>query len=182
MRTSVRDGRFGDARLNQPALVVIAGMLLLVAGGCGGSSTTSPTGTGTTTSCTAAGFSSGSMSAVINGVAWNAVCVKAVAASGGPGAGLAIIGTDDSMGRTLVGRAVDIDFASNATGSFPINSGFVSTNGTSFPFGPAQGSSGTTTITTFRSTGTSTNVAGAFTVVSGVGGQSVSSGTFNITF
>jgi hypothetical protein len=182
MRTSVRDGRFYYAGPNHSALMAITAMLLLVAAGCGASSPATPTGSGTPTTCTATGFSTGSMSAIINGVAWTAVCVKAVAASGGAAAGLAITGTDDPMGRTLVGRAVDIAFASNAIGSFPINSGFVSTDGTSFPFGPAQGSSGTTTITTFRSTGTGTNVAGAFTVVSGVGGQSVSNGTFNISF
>jgi hypothetical protein len=182
MRTSVRNGRFNCARQNRPTLIAITGMLL-VAAGCGGSSPASPTGaTGTQASCAAAGFSTGSMSALIDGVAWTAVCVKAVAASAGAGSGIAITGTDDPMGRTLVGRAVDIALASSATGSFPINSGFVSVDGTSFPFGPAQGSSGTTTITTFRSAGTGTNIAGGFTFVTGVGGKSVSNGTFNITF
>jgi hypothetical protein len=122
------------------------------------------------------------MSALVDGVSWTAVCVKALAGSGGPAAGLGITGTEDAMGRLTTGRAVDMALAAGGTGVFQINSGFLSVDGTSYPFGVGLGTVGSVTITTFAASGSTTNIVGAFTFPTGTSGHSVTNGSFNITF
>jgi hypothetical protein len=122
------------------------------------------------------------MSALIDGASWTAVCVKAVPGSAGPGSGLAITGTEDPMGRITTGRVVDMSLAAGGPGTYQINSGFVSIDGTSYPFGVGLGTVGSTTITTFAASGTGTNIVGSFTFATGSSGKSVTNGSFNIVF
>jgi hypothetical protein len=72
---------------------------------------------------------------------------------------LAISGTENSNGSS---RFMSMAVQASRTGTYSISSGGLIIDSSSFLFGGGIGGGGTVTLTTYASTGTTTNIAGPF--------------------
>jgi hypothetical protein len=165
--------------------LLIAAPLLLTAAACGSSTTPSTGGSGVVSGCSGA-HASGSMTAQINGTAWTAVCISASSFTGNV---LSLGGSDNATNATV---AQIIAMATTATGpgTFPIGplpitngaNGLLTINAQIWSASATQGS-GTITITTLNSTGTSGTFSfNLVAVPPATGTKTITNGTFNITF